>query len=70
MKSVQSAQFTNAANLILDSVRETCIEVMTQGAIAIALNLGHDMVEVNHILIGTMVFLHTKVLKLMLSVSN
>jgi len=63
-------QLTDTAYLIIDLVRESCIEVMTQGAITVALNLGHDTVEVNHVLIGTMVFLHVKVVELMLSIGN
>jgi len=69
-KTIQSVQLTNAAYLVLDSVGETCIEVMTQGAIAVAPNLGHDTVEVNHVSIGTMVFLHAEVVELMLGVGN
>jgi len=69
-KTVQSVRFTDTAYLVLDSVVETCIEVMMQGAITVAPNLGCDTVEVNHVLIGTMVFLHVEVVKLMLSVGN
>jgi len=60
-KTVQSAQLTDVAYLVLDSVGETCIEVVTQGAITVALNLGRDTVEVNYVSIGTMVFLHVEV---------
>ena len=70
MKTVQSAWFTDTAYLILDSVRETCIEMMTQGAITVASNLGCDTVEVNHVSIGTMVFLHAEVVKLVFSIGN
>ena len=70
VKTVQSAQFTDTAYLVLDSVGETCVEVMMQGTIAIAPNLGHDTVEVNHVSIGTMVILHAEVVELMLGVSN
>jgi len=38
-KTVQSAQLTDVAYLVLDSVGETCIEVVTQGAITVALNV-------------------------------
>ena len=54
-KTIKGMQFTDATDLILDLVRETRVEVMTQGAIAISLNLGRDSVEVNHIAIDTMV---------------
>ena len=43
---------------------------MMQGTIAVAPKLGCDMVEVNHVSIGMVVFLHAEVVKLMLSVSN
>jgi len=69
-KTIQSARFTDTAYLVLDSVRETCVEVMTQGAIAVALNLGCNTVEVNHVSIGTMVFLHVEVVELMLGIGN
>jgi len=68
-KTVQSARLTDTAYLVLDSVRETCIEVVTQGAITVT-HLGCDTVEVNHVSIGTMVFLHAEVVELMLSVGN
>ena len=45
--------FTNVADLILDLVRETRVEI-TQSAIAISLNLGYHLVEVNHIVINMM----------------
>jgi len=70
MKAVQSARLINTAYLVLDSVGETCIEVMTQGAITVALNLGCDTVEVNHVLIGMVVFLHAEVVELILGVGN
>jgi len=70
VKTVQSAQLTNTAYLVLDSVGETCIEVVTQGAITVTLNLGRNTVEVNHVSIGTIVFLHAEVVELMLGVGN
>ena len=69
-ETVQSARLTDAAYLVLDSVRETCIEVVTQSAITITPNLGCNTVEVNHVSIGTMVFLHAEVVELMLGVGN
>ena len=53
-KTIKSAQFTNVADLVLDSVRETRIEVVMQSAITISLNLGRDLVEVDHIAIYAM----------------
>ena len=54
VKTVESARFTDVADLILNSVRETRIEVMVQSAIAVSPNLGHDSIEVNHIAIHAM----------------
>ena len=70
MKTVESAQFTDAADLILDSVRETGIEVMAQSTIAVSPNLGHDSIEVDHIAINTMGVLHVEMIKLMLGIGN
>jgi len=70
VETIQSVQLTDAAYLVLDSVGETCIEVVMQGAITVTLNLGHDTVEVNHVSIGTMVFLHAEVVELMLGIGN
>ena len=69
-KTVESARFTDVADLILDSVRETRIEVMTQSAIAVSLNLGHDSIEVNHIAINVMGVLLVEMIELMLSIGN
>ena len=69
-KTVKSAQFTNAADLILDLVRETRIEVVTQGAITVSPNLGHDSVEVDHIAIYVMGVLHVEMIELVLGISN
>ena len=63
-------QFTDVTDFVLDSVRETGIEVMMQSTIAISLNLGCDSIEVNHIVVDTMGILHMKVVELMLGISN
>ena len=69
-KTVESMQFTNAADLIFDSVGETRIEVMMQGTIAVSPNLGCDSIEVDHIAIDTMGVLHTEMIELMLGIGN
>ena len=69
-KTIKSAQFTNAADLILDSVGETRIEVMVQSAITISPNLGCDSIEVDHIAIHTMGVLHVEMIELMLGIGN
>ena len=69
-KTVKSVWFTNAADLILDSVRETRIEVMAQSTIAISPNLGCNLIEVDHIAINAMGVLHAEMIELMLSIGN
>ena len=69
-KTIESAWFTNAADLILDSVRETRIEVMTQSTIAVSLNLGCDSIEVDHVVINAMGVLHVEMIELMLGIGN
>ena len=69
-KTVESARFTDAADLILDSVRETRIEVVTQGTITVSPNLGRDSVEVDHIAIYTMGVLHAEMIELVLGIGN
>ena len=70
VKTVESARFTDVADLILNSVRETRIEVMAQSAIAVSLNLGRDSIDVNHIAIHAMGVLHVEMIELMLSIGN
>ena len=69
-KTVESTQFTDVTDLILDSVGETRVEVMTQSAITISLNLGRDSIEVDHIAIYTMGVLHAEMIELVLGISN
>ena len=70
VKTVESVWFTDAADLILDSVGETRIEVVTQSAITVSPNLGCDSVEVNHIAINAMGVLHVEMIELMLGIGN
>ena len=69
-KSIESARFTDAADLILDLVGETGIEVMMQSAIAVSPNLGCDLIEVDHIAINAMGVLHAEMIELMLGIGN
>ena len=69
-KTIESAWFTNAADLILDLVGETRIEVMMQSAIAVSPNLGCDLIEVDHIAINVMGVLHVEMIKQMLGIGN
>ena len=70
VKTIESVQFTNVADLVLDLVGETRIEVMMQGTITISLNLGCNSIEVNHIVIYMMGVLHAEMIKLVLSIGN
>ena len=69
-KTIESTWFTDVADLVLNSVRETRIEVMTQTTIAISPNLGCDLVEVDHIAVDVMGVLHMEMIELMLGISN
>ena len=69
-KTIESAWFTDATDLVLDSVGETGIEVVVQSAITISPNLGCDSVEVNHIAIHAMGVLHVEMIELVLSIGN
>ena len=69
-KTVESVWFTNVADLILDLVRETRIEVVMQGSITVSPNLGRDSVEVDHIAIYAMGVLDAEMIELVLSIGN
>ena len=69
-KTVKSVWFTNVADLILDLVRETRIEVVMQGSITVSPNLGCDSVEVDHIAIYAMGVLHAEMIELVLGIGN
>ena len=69
-KTVKSAWFTNAADLILDSVGEAGIEVVAQSTITVSPNLGRDSVEVDHIAVHTMGVLHVEMIELVLGIGN
>ena len=69
-KTIESARFTDAADLILDSVGEIRIEVVMQGAITVSPNLGRDSVEVDHIAIYAMGVLHAEMIELVLGIGN
>ena len=69
-KTIESTWFTDVTDLILDSVRETRVEVMMQSAITISPNLGRNSIEVDHIAIYTMGVLHAEMIELVLGISN
>ena len=69
-KPIQGLRFTNATDFILDSVRETSVEMVPQGAITVSPDLGCDPIEVYHIAVNAMGVLHAKVVELVLGVGN
>ena len=69
-KPIQGLGFTDATDFVLDSVGETSVEVVPQGAITISPDLGRDPIEVYHIAVNAMGVLHAKVVELVLSISN
>ena len=58
------------ADLVLNLVGETGIEVVMQSAITISLNLGRDSIEVNHIAVYAMGVLHAEMIELVLGIGN
>ena len=69
-KTIESAWFIDATDLVLDSVGETRVEVVTQSTITVSLNLGHNSVEVDHIVIHVMGVLHVEMIELVLGIGN
>ena len=57
-------------DLVLDTIRQTVIKVVLEGTFSIALDLCHDLVELDHILGDTLTVLHGQVVKLVLHISN
>ena len=70
MKPIQGFGFTDVTDFVLDSVGETGVEMVPQGAITISLDLGRDPIEVYHIVVNVMGVLHAKVVELVLSIGN
>ena len=69
-ETVESTWFTDVTDLILNSVGETRIEVVTQCAITVSLNLGRDSIEVDHIVVYMMGVLHAEMIELVLGIGN
>ena len=70
MKPIQGPGFTDTTDFALDSVRETGVEMVPQGAITVSLDLGCDPIEVYHIAVNAMGVLHVKVVELVLGINN
>ena len=69
-KTIKSTLFIDVTDFILDVVGKTGIEVMMQGAITVSLNLGCNLIEVNHIAIDVLGVLHLEMIELMLGIGN
>ena len=69
-KTIESVRFTDAADLVLDSVGEAGIEVVAQSAITVSPNLGCNSVEVDHIVVHAMGVLHVEMIELVLGIGN
>ena len=70
MQLIQCAGFADTTDLILDAVRETGVEMVTESAFTIAPDLGHKLIEVNHIFVDAVVVLHVEIIQLIFSISN
>ena len=69
-KPIQGLGFTDVTDFVLDSVGETGVEMVPQGAITVSPDLGCDPIEVYHIAVNAMGVLYMKVVKLVLGVGN
>jgi len=47
--TIKGVWFANMRDFVLDAVGETAVEDVAEGAIAIAVNLASEVVELNHI---------------------
>ena len=70
METIKGTRFTDAADLVLNSVRETRIEVVMQSAITVSPNLRRDSIEVDHIAVYAMGVLHVEMIELVLGIGN
>ena len=57
-------------DLILDTIGQTVIKVVPEGIFSIALDLHHDLVELDHILGDMLIILYGQVVELVLCISD
>ena len=69
-KPIQQPRFAYMAELIFYSVWEAVIEIMLEGTISIALDLGSKAIEVNNVSCNVMVVLYLEVVKQVLGISD
>ena len=70
LKILKVSGLACAADLVFDSVGETGIEFMVKGGFPITTKLRAKMIELDEVVDNVMGFLHTKVVKLVLSVTD
>ena len=57
-------------DLILDTIKETIINMVSDGTFSIVPDLCSDLVELDHVLVNTLTALHGQVVKLILHIFN
>ena len=55
---VESHEFSNSGDLVLDSIRETIVKVVLEGTFSINLNLQSNPIEFNNIFVDALTILH------------
>jgi hypothetical protein len=70
MKFPKSLRFPNSGNLILDSIGESVVEMVSEGPFAVILNLGCKAIEFNNIFVDVLAIFHRKMVKLIFSITN
>ena len=69
-ESIKGVGLSDAGDLIFDAVGETTIEDVVECAIAIAMDLSGEAIELYNVLIDLLSFLHGQVVQLMFCISN
>ena len=70
MKPIQQPRFAYMAELVFYLVWEAIIEIVLEGTISIAPDLGHKVIEVHNVSCNMMAVLHLEVVKLVLCISD
>ena len=70
MELGESRRLSNIGDLILDMIQETVIKMVLEGTFSMALDLCHNPVELNHVLVDMLTILHGQVVELILCISD
>ena len=70
MVTIEGVGLSNMGYLIFDAVRETAIEDVAEGAIAITADLPSEAIELYNILIDFLSFLHGQIVQLVFHVPD